>query len=126
MSIKEQFTSPLTKFQTWGTLSFAYHLIEQINENMTKSQIEFCDKIESHLENNKQVFTIDGQLFNLQGNYVQPSYSEDYILICNKNDASITTKNSIIQYANKLSTQVLNYENIQTLLEIEGYSILEL
>jgi uncharacterized LabA/DUF88 family protein len=116
----------LTKFQNFGTLQFAYKLIEQINENMTKSQIEFCDKIESYLENNNSVFTIDGQLFNLEGNYIQPSYSEEYILICNKYNASIATKNSIIEFANKLSTQVLTYNDIQTLLEIEGYSILEL
>lgn len=126
MSIKEQFTSPLTKFQTWGTLKFAYKVIEQINSKMTKFQIEFCNKIESHLENNKQVFTIDGQLFNLQGNYVQPSYNEGYILVCNKNNASITTKFSIIEIANQLSTQVLNFEDIKTLLEIEGYFIIEL
>ena len=116
----------LAKFQTLGTLSFAYHLIEQINENMTKLQIEFCDKIESYLEKNQNIFTINGQLFNLEGSYIQPSYSEDSILIVNKYCASIATKNTIIEYANKLSTQVLTYEDIQTLLEIEGYSILEL
>jgi hypothetical protein len=116
----------LTKFQNFGTLQFAYKLIEQINENMTKSQIEFCDKIESYLENNNSVFTIDGQLFNLEGNYIQPSYSEEYILICNKYNASIATKNSIIEFANKLSTQVLTYEDITILLEIEGYSLIEM
>jgi hypothetical protein len=116
----------LTKFQTFRTLQFAYKLIEQINENMTKSQIEFCDKIESHLGENKQVFTINGQLFNLEGSYIQPSYSEEYILICNKYNASIATKKTLIEIANKLSTQVLTYNDIQTLLEIEGYSILEL
>lgn len=38
----------LSKFQTFETLQFAYKLIEQINENMTKSQIEFCDKKDSY------------------------------------------------------------------------------
>lgn len=119
-------TTDLSKFQTLGTLSFAYHLMEQINSNMTKSQIDFCDKIESYLENNNSVFTIDGQLFNLEDNYIEPSYNEGYILICNNYNASIATQHSIIEYANNLSTEVLSYENIQTLLEIEGYTLLEL
>jgi hypothetical protein len=116
----------LTKFQTLNTLSFAYHLMEQINSNMTKSQIDFCDEIESYLENNNSVFTIDGQLFNLEGNYIQPSYNEGWILITNKYNASIAPKNSIIEFANKLSTQVLTYEDITILLEIEGYSLIEM